>query len=97
MGLCNWTHDFEKSFQQRRGYDMRPYLPMLAGHIVTNREVSDRFLEDFRQTVADLAAEAPTSVGPFWQRGPDEVKNVLDRIFCTGVNPMPTHASAPPA
>jgi hypothetical protein len=171
MGLCNWTHDFEKSFQQRRGYDMRPYLPVLAGHIVTSRGVSNRFLEDFRQTVADLAAEehyeelkrlahseglglhmesagphqppvdglrtlglndipmgeawarstthrveehrrmqvslgasaahlygkrflaaeAPTSVGPFWQRGPHEVKNVLDRIFCTGVNRVNWH------
>ncbi|MCU0779461.1 MAG: hypothetical protein MUF86_17605, partial [Akkermansiaceae bacterium] len=171
MGLCNWTHDFEKSFQQRRGYDPRPYLPVLAGHIVTAREASDRFLEDFRQTVCDLAAEdqyeelkrlahseglglhmesagphqppvdglrtlgindipmgeawarstthrvseseriqvalaasaahiygkrfvaaeAPTSVGPFWQRGPDEVKNVLDRIFCTGVNRINWH------
>jgi hypothetical protein len=171
MGLCNWTHEFEKSFQQRRGYDMRPYLPVLAGHILTSREVSNRFLEDFRQTVADLAveehyeelkrlahseglglhmesagphqppvdglrtlgindipmgeawarstthrveepermqvslgasaahiygkrflaAEAPTSVGPFWQRGPDEVKNVLDRIFCTGVNRVNWH------
>jgi hypothetical protein len=171
MGICNWTHDFEKSFQQRRGYDMRPYLPVLAGHIVTNSDVSYKFLEDFRQTVADLvaednyeelkrlahsegialhmesagphqppvdglrtlgindipmgeawarstthrasepsrmhvslgasaahlygkrflAAETPTSVGPLWQRGPDEVKNVLDQIFCTGVNRVNWH------
>jgi hypothetical protein len=171
MGLCNWTHGFEESFQQRRGYDLRPYLPVLAGYIVTSREVSNRVLEDFRQTVGDLAAEdhygelkrlahseglalhmesagphqppvdglrtlgindipmgeawarstthrvaeparmqvalgasaahiygkrflaaeAPTSVGPFWQRGPHEVKNVLDRIFCTGVNRVNWH------
>jgi hypothetical protein len=171
MKLCNWTQGFEEHFEKRRGYDMRPYFPVLAGRIVGSREISNRFLEDFRLTVADLAAgenyqvlrdlahaegiglhmesagphqppvdglrtlgindipigeawarstthrvevprrmqvalgasaahihgkrflaaEAPTSVGPVWERAPAEVKNVLDRIFCTGVNRINWH------
>lgn len=171
MGLCNWTQGFQQAFKLRRGYAMRPYLPVLAGHIVGSRDISNRFLEDFRLTVGDLAAEenyqllkqllhaegialhmesagphqppvdglrtlgindipmgeawaratthrssesarmqvslgasaahiygkrflaaeAPTSVGPVWERSPSEVKNVLDRIFCTGVNRINWH------
>jgi hypothetical protein len=56
MKLCNWTQGFEEHFEKRRGYDMRPYFPVLAGRIVGSREISNRFLEDFRLTVADLAA-----------------------------------------
>jgi len=171
MGLCNWTQDFEESFRKYRGYDMRPYLPVLAGKIVDSREISNRFLEDFRLTISDLAvdenyqllntladadgisfhaesagphqppvdglrslaavdipmgeawaranthrvqepkrmqvalgasaahvygkrylaAEAPTSIGPVWERSPNEVKNVLDRILCTGANRINWH------
>lgn len=171
MGLCNWTQDFEESFRKYRGYDMRPYLPVLAGKIVDSREISNRFLEDFRLTISDLAvdenyqllntladadgisfhaesagphqppvdglrslaaadipmgeawsraathrvqepkrmqvalgasaahiygkrylaAEAPTSIGPVWERSPSEVKNVLDRILCTGANRINWH------
>ena len=32
----------------------RPFLPVLAGHVVESAEVSDRFLWDFRRTLADL-------------------------------------------
>lgn len=171
MGSCNWTQGFEDAFKQRRGYDMRPYLPVLAGQTVESREISDRFMEDYNLTVADLAveenyevlkelareegvfmhsesagphkppvdglralgvndipmgeawarskthrvtepnrmqvalavsaahiygkrfaaAEAPTSVGPDWERSPNEVKNVLDQIFCTGINRLNWH------
>jgi len=57
MGLTNWTHDFRKSFERLRGYDLSPYLPVLAKKIVGNREISNRFLEDFRLTVSDLVAD----------------------------------------
>jgi len=171
MKLCNWTQDFQEKFKKLRGYDMSPYLPVLAGHIVASRDISNRFLEDFRLTVGDLAAEenyqmlkdlagaegismhsesagphmppvdglrtlgindipmgeawarsnthratepkrmqvalgasaahiygkrflaaeSPTSIGPIWERNPAEVKNVLDRIFCKGVNRINWH------
>ena len=56
-GLQNWTQGFEDEFRRRRGYAMRPYLAALAGHVVENAEVTERFLWDFRRTVADMFAE----------------------------------------
>lgn len=53
----NWTEDFPAEFLKRRGYDMTPYLPVLSGRIVKNADVSDRFLWDFRRTIADLLAD----------------------------------------
>lgn len=53
----NWTEEMPKEFLKRRGYDMTPYLPVLSGRIVNNADVSDRFLWDFRRTIADLLAD----------------------------------------
>ncbi len=171
MQMCNWTQGLEDAFKKRRGYDMHSYLPVLAGHIVGSREISNRFLEDYRLTVCDLiaeenyqlvntladkegvsfhaesagmykppidglrtlgatdipmgeawarrpgywnfeanrmqvalgasaahiygkrylAAEAPTSMGPIFERSPSQVKHLLDRIFCIGVNRLNWH------
>jgi hypothetical protein len=54
--LENWTDDLMEQFRTRRGYDMRPFLPVLTGRVVESVEVSDRFLWDFRRTLADLLA-----------------------------------------
>ena len=51
-----WTEDFRQQFLKRRGYDLVPYLPAMARRIVGGRQTSDRFLRDFRDTVADLLA-----------------------------------------
>jgi hypothetical protein len=56
-GMQNWTDDMLREFQHRRGYDAIPYLPALAGRVVVSAEVSDRFLWDFRRTLADMFAE----------------------------------------
>jgi hypothetical protein len=56
-GAQNWTDDMIAEFTKRRGYDMRPWLPVLTGYIVDSAEASDRFLWDFRKTIADLTAE----------------------------------------
>ena len=53
----NWTDAMITEFGKRRGYDMRPWLPVLAGRVVESAEASDRFLWDFRKTIADLTAE----------------------------------------
>lgn len=171
MGTTNWTHDFEVEFKKRRGYDINTYLPVLTGRIVGSREMSNRFLEDFRLTIGEMAAdnnynemhrlahaegismhsesagphlppvdglktlgindipmgeswaranthrvsegkrmhiklgasaahiygkrffaaEIPTTVGPVWERSPADVKIILDRAFCTGVNRVNWH------
>jgi hypothetical protein len=57
VGLPNWTRDFLDEFHKYRGYDARPFLPVLAGHAVGSSEISDRFLYDLRKTIADCLAE----------------------------------------
>ena len=56
-GLANWTDDMIPEFRKRRGYDPTPYLPVLTGRVVGSADWSDRFLWDFRRTIADLLAE----------------------------------------
>lgn len=54
-GIQNWTGQMEAIFREFNGYDMKPYLPVLAGgHIVGSYEISERFLWDFRKTIAHL-------------------------------------------
>ena len=57
-GMQNWTDDMITQFKNRRGYDPTPYLPVLAGRVVDSADASDRFLWDFRRTLADLYAGA---------------------------------------
>ena len=57
-GTNNWTDEIAAEFRRRRGYDPTPYLPVLTGRLVDNADVSDRFLWDFRRTLADLWADA---------------------------------------
>ncbi len=56
-GTQNWTDEMFAEFAKRRGYDMRQWLPVLAGRVVESAEASDRFLWDFRRTIADLTAD----------------------------------------
>jgi hypothetical protein len=53
-GAQNWTDRMLTQFARLRGYDPVPWLPVLAGHVVDSAEASDRFLWDFRKTIADL-------------------------------------------
>jgi hypothetical protein len=55
-GTQNWTDDMIADFTRLRGYDPRPWLPVLAGHIVESARASDQFLWDLRKTIADLTA-----------------------------------------
>lgn len=57
-GAQNWTENMLAEFARRRGYDARSWLPALAGWIVDSSAASDRFLWDFRRTIAELLAEA---------------------------------------
>jgi hypothetical protein len=55
-GMQNWTDDMVAEFKRLRGYDPTLYLPVLAGRVVENGDVSDRFLWDFRKTLAEKFA-----------------------------------------
>jgi len=57
LGPINWTRRMPAEFQRRRGYDLIPWLPTMTGVVLDSRERSNRFLADFRRTLADLFAE----------------------------------------
>jgi len=57
VGAQNWTRRFREEFQNRRGYDLMPYLPVMTGRVVDSLELSERFLWDLRQTVSELIVE----------------------------------------
>lgn len=56
-GPQNWTDNMIEHFKRLRGYDPVPWLPTLTGAIVESSAASDRFLWDFRKTLADLVSE----------------------------------------
>jgi hypothetical protein len=57
LGAANWTDGFDHKFKKANGYDMLPYLPIITGRIIESRDVSNKFLYDFRRTIADLIWE----------------------------------------
>ena len=56
-GSQNWTQGFEKEFAARAGYDIKPWLPVLAGAVVGSVGESERFLSDFRDVLSHMFAE----------------------------------------
>ncbi len=56
-GITNWTELMPEEFQKRRGYSLLPYMPALAGYVVEEPAISERFLWDFRRTIVDLIAQ----------------------------------------
>lgn len=38
-----------------------------------------------------VEAEGPTSIGPHWERSPKDLKGLIDRVFCSGVNRIVWH------
>ncbi|MGB9797107.1 MAG: glycosyl hydrolase, partial [bacterium] len=58
MGSQNWTPKMREEFMKRCGYDLLPFLLVAAGgRVVDSLDISERFLWDFRRTIADLFAE----------------------------------------
>jgi hypothetical protein len=54
---ANWTPTLRTEFFRRRGYDLVPWMPVIAGRIVSSREESDRFLFDYRKTLGELTID----------------------------------------
>jgi hypothetical protein len=55
-GGMNWTVKFSEEFRHYRGYDLKNYLPVVAGYVVEDAQTSNAFLADFRKTLGDLVA-----------------------------------------
>jgi hypothetical protein len=56
-GSQNWSPVFREEFKKRRGYDLLPYLPVMAGIPVKNADFSERVLADIRQTIAEVVVD----------------------------------------
>ncbi|MBS1565011.1 MAG: discoidin domain-containing protein [Bacteroidetes bacterium] len=57
-GSQNWSPVFRDAFRKKRGYDPLPYLPVMAGVPLQSAEVSERFLYDIRNTIAELVNDS---------------------------------------
>ena len=51
-----WTPRMEQAFRAARGYDLRPWLPALAGEILGSTAATEAFLFDWRETIGELFA-----------------------------------------
>jgi len=86
-GCENWTPLMAEEFRKRRGYDLQPWLPALTGHIVGSVEETERFLWDYRRTLADLVAE--NHYGFFQKRAHEKGMGLMSEA--TGIG-LPTVA-----
>ena len=53
-GCQNWSDNFVSEFKTRRGYDLIPYLPVMAGFPVESAAKSEQVLRDVRLTINEL-------------------------------------------
>lgn len=56
-GHPTWTKTFPEEFKKRRGYDLLPYLPALAGRVIGDQQLSTQIKQDHQLTIDDLIAD----------------------------------------
>ena len=56
-GSQNWGYQFAEEFKARRGYDLIPYLPIMAGVPMESASRYEQVLKDIRLTINDLVNE----------------------------------------
>jgi len=56
-GSQNWSDNFPSEFKARRGYDLLPYLPLLAGYPIESAATSEKVLRNVRSTISELVSE----------------------------------------
>lgn len=56
-GKISWTKRFPEEFQKRRGYDLIPYLPIIAGEKMGDADTRKRILRDYALTISDLIVD----------------------------------------
>ena len=60
-----WTPSLPEEFLRRRGYDLIPWMPVLAGEIIGDAAASEKFLFDWRKTLGELFTENYARIGEF--------------------------------
>lgn len=53
-GKPSWTPLMPQEFAERRGYDLKAFLPTFAKRVVGSNAETDQFRHDFDRTIADL-------------------------------------------
>ncbi|MCF7731059.1 MAG: hypothetical protein K9N23_05200 [Akkermansiaceae bacterium] len=53
-GTPSWTPLMPQEFAERRGYELKVFLPTFAGRVVGSSGETDQFRGDFSRTIADL-------------------------------------------
>jgi len=66
QGESDWTPLFFDEFKNRRGYDLKQYLPALFGN--DSEETNNRVLCDFRETISDLLLDNFTKEWAAWAK-----------------------------
>lgn len=56
-GCQNWSDNFAEEFRKRRGYDLMPYLPLMAGIPMESAARSEQILRDVRTTCSELVKD----------------------------------------
>lgn len=56
-GGQEWTKLLPEEFQKRRGYDMIRWLPAIAGITIDDTIRTQKYMDDWKETVCDLFAE----------------------------------------
>jgi hypothetical protein len=56
-GGQDWTPLMREEFQARKGYDLIPWLPVLAGRVIKSKEAAEGFKRDLKAVIADLFLE----------------------------------------
>lgn len=54
MGGQNWTDGFDQIFNEKMGYDIKQFFPLITGRFVESPEVSESVLTDFRCVISNL-------------------------------------------
>jgi hypothetical protein len=63
---ADWTPRLYEEFQQRRGYDLRPYTYILGKKDSLRTDVDRRVISDYRETLGELLLENFTSQWTAW-------------------------------
>ncbi|MCU0963127.1 MAG: discoidin domain-containing protein, partial [Pirellulaceae bacterium] len=100
LGQPTWTPRMREEFQRRRGYDPLPWLPAVLGLTVDSAAETNRFLQDYRRTAADLVAanyygrlRELTLRGGLRGTHPESggpfFDHWIDALQCLGINDVP--------
>ena len=89
-GEANWTMDFLKAFEEKRGYDLQQYVPALWGD--DTEENNQRVLSDYRETLSELLLETFTLHWGKWAK--DQGKIIRNQAHGSPANILDLYAAS---